>query len=341
MTVTPARLDSTPVDLEVGDTGLRVGGDELAWTELDHFEVDGHAVHLVMADGRRLTVTHLATQLDRFVREATEARARARRAALLQWTGGPPTADFAGKRGDVRVTVTLFPDGVTVEPVNGIPDFVPLSCLRDVHRDGYDLTFATRGLPPVGVRHLGQRTEEFLAKLDRARTDLAARTAAAYAALDPALAGLDAADGWAVTAADAGHRWAPLRGAVARHSRAAEVALLEELAGADLRLGLKLGPGSDVMPFALAPTGGRVAVEATDTDARATFVFATDDADRLNAVLLLTSFRREALWMPLERLGRWALAERTLEVVRWARAALVARVVHDSRWEAGVRAALA
>jgi hypothetical protein len=115
--------------------------------------------------------------------------------------------------------------------------------------------------------------------------------------------------------------------------RAAELTVLEQLVGPALRLGLSVSAGRDVLPFALAPVGGRVVVEATDADDRATFVFATDDVDRLNAVLLLTSFRREALWLPEAELGRWALAVRSLEAVRWARAALVGRVVHDTRWE--------
>jgi hypothetical protein len=58
-------------------------------------------------------------------------------------------------------------------------------------------------------------------------------------------------------------------------------------------------------------------------------------------VLLLTAFRREALFLPEAELGRWAPAVRCLEPVRWARAALRARVVHDTGWSAGITAALA
>lgn len=95
------------------------------------------------------------------------------------------------------------------------------------------------------------------------------------------------------------------------------------------------------MPFVLAPRAGKVAVEGTAADeARATFVYATDDIDRLNAALLLTSFRREAISLPEDQLGRWALAVRTLDVVRWARSALVARVVHDEAWADKVAEAL-
>ncbi len=92
----------------------------------------------------------------------------------------------------------------------------------------------------------------------------------------------------------------------------------------------------------LAPVGSRIAVEGTaDDEARATFVFRTDDVERLNVALLLTSFRREAISLPADQLGRWALAVRTLDVVRWARESLVARVIHDETWADKVRAALA
>ena len=49
------------------------------------------------------------------------------------------------------------------------------------------------------------------------------------------------------------------------------------------------------MPFVLAPVGDLVAVEATDADDRATYILRVDDVDKLNAVLVLTTFRREAV----------------------------------------------
>lgn len=335
-----ARVDGEPTPLVVQPDGLVLGDEVVAWVDLDRWDAVDRRIEVATHDGRVWTISHLATSHDGFVREGLGARARARRAALLQWTGDAPIADFDAKRGDERVRVMVFADGLTVEPVNGVPDVVPLSCLERVERDGYDLTLVVRGLPGVRIRHLANRTDEFLERLDRARVALSKRTSAAYAELDPTLAGLPAHDGWAIDRATAAGSWAVLRDAVAGQARGEELALLGDLAGARLRLGIKCGPGNATMPFALAPVGDRVAVEATDADARATFVFATDDVDRLNAVLLATSFRREAISLPDDRLGRWALAVRSLEVVRWARAALVARVVHDSAWADRVRQAL-
>lgn len=336
-----ARIDGQPGRIDVRDDALVAAGVEMAWVDLDHVDLDGHRAHLRTVHGTTCTVSHLATAFDRFVDALVEARARARRAALLQWTGDAPLATFDGKRGEERVRIVLFPDGLTVEPLTGVPDLLPLSCLAGIERRGYDLTLRARDLADLHVRHLGNRTDELLHRLDRAVADLRARTRAAYRALSPALEGLDAADGWAVDEATAGPRWAPLRAAVAGQRRSAELDVLADLAGARLRLGVKCGPGSATLPFALAPVGSRAVVEATDADDRATFVFECADVERLNAVLLTTRFRREAIALPDDRLGRWALAVRTLEVVRWARRALVARIVHDDRWEPNLRRALA
>jgi hypothetical protein len=310
--------------------------------------VENARVTLGLADGRRVVLSHLARRTDEFVEVLRTARARARRAALLQWTAGPPIDTYPTRVGGEPGQVVLFPDGVTVEPLNGPPRLAPLPLVEGVERDGYRITLHLRGAAPVAVPPLARRTDEFLIDLERARRDLAARTAAAWAALSPGLAGFPAPDGWAVDAAAAGGWWPHLRAAVAGGGAAgdgdgdrgpAALAVLEALAGDRLRLGIEL-QGDAVLRFALAPHGDRVAVEGFGDDARATYVFRTASVDELNAVLLLTSFRREALHLPPERLGRWAVAVRTLEVVRRARAALVARVVHTAGWAAAVEAAL-
>jgi hypothetical protein len=99
------------------------------------------------------------------------------------------------------------------------------------------------------------------------------------------------------------------------------------------------------LPFLIASIGAgesaRVAVEAVDADDRATFVFATEDLDRLNAVLILTAFRREALALPDNELGRWAVSVRTQSAVRWARERLIARIVHDDGWPTALAEAFA
>jgi len=107
-----------------------------------------------------------------------------------------------------------------------------------------------------------------------------------------------------------------------------------------VRIGVFTDGGSSTLPFVLAPIGNRVVVEATDGDDRATFVFTTEDVARLNAVLVLTSFRREAIFLPEAQLGRWAVAARVWPAVREARAALSARIVHDDRWAEHLAAAV-
>src|SRR5690606_3684807 len=134
----------------------------------DHVAVDGPRVHVATHDGRACTVSHLAGAFDAFVAELVELRARARRAALLQWTGDAPLVVVDAKRGTERVRVHVFPDAVTVEPLTGVPDMLPLSCVVALARDGYDLALRARGLPDVHVRHAGRRTDELVERIERA-----------------------------------------------------------------------------------------------------------------------------------------------------------------------------
>lgn len=342
MVVYDARVDGRSTQLEIMPDGLVVDDQSLSWVDLDGMKIEAHRVQICPVGGVALTLSHFGNKFDRFVSETVEARGRARRAALLQWTGDSPLDVFDGKRGDDRVRIYLFPDGLTVEPHEGVPGMLPLSCLVGVQREGYNLVLVAKGLPSLHVRHLGNRTDEFLARLERAKRHLQTRTEAAYTELADGLAGFVAVapDGWAVDETNAGQWWPVLRTAVGQQHRSAQIDLLAGLSGSRLRLGIKCGPGLSVLPFALAPVGNRVALEATNADDRATFVFEVDDLDRLNAVLLATSFRREAISAPEAQLGRWALAVRTLDVVRWARSVLVDRVIHDANWERNIRAIL-
>ena len=122
--------------------------------------------------------------------------------------------------------------------------------------------------------------------------------------------------------------------------------MLRRLAGDDgVRCGMWTEGGTTSLPFVLVRVGegpsARVVVEAVDADDRATFVYATDDADRLNAALVLSAFRREVFALPDDALGRWAVAVRVLPHVRWARDRLVARVVHDAGWDQRLATSLA
>lgn len=334
-----AQHEGRDVDVEVADTGLRFGVRELAYVDIDEVVVDGWTLRLRGPHGE-VALGQLGRLRDDLLADLRRARLPVRRAALLQAGTHTPIADFDATHAGQPVLVGVHADGLTVDADQGAPVYVPLSLVTDVRRAGHQLTVVARGLPPVGLRDLGRRTDEFLRDVEVARRELAARTRAAYAELDPALAGHTAPDGWAVAAGEAGAAWTPLRAAFDRTDRAAEVGVLAAAAGPALRLGLKAGFAGGTLPFVLAPVGGRVAVEGAGSEARATFVFAAGDVDRLNVALLLTGFRREALSLPEAQLGRWAVAVRMLPVVRWARQALVARVVHDAQWEPQLRAAL-
>lgn len=343
MTTYSAHLDGAAGAVVVGPHGLDAAGRMLAWVEMDSVAVRAHAIDLTMHGAPPLALTRLGPRFDAFIAELTEARARARRAALLQWTGTPEIAAFTQSPEspvDGPVGVHVFADGFTVEPPTGVPELVPYALVTGVTRDGYRVTFQRRGSPPVTVSRLGPRTDEFLTVVDRCRSDENAAMARAFADLDDRLSGLSAPNGWAVAPEQAGAFGGALVNAFAAGSRAAEMTHLTGLVRGGMRYGISLQPEGP-MPFVLAAGRTATAVEsADDGEARATYLFSTTDTAALNQALIMLSFRREAIHLPAAKLGRWSLAARTLPIVAWARSMFVARAIHDDSWAAVVTAAL-
>ncbi|HTN80096.1 MAG TPA: hypothetical protein VMK16_10520, partial [Acidimicrobiales bacterium] len=284
------RFDGHDAIATIADDALLVDAIPVAtWLDADIVREADHSVTLVLPT-HEVAVTHLGAGFDRFCGELREARGAVRRAALTQSTG-VPIDSYLSHDGNAVIDIHLCAGSLVVEPRGGGTTCVPLPSITEVARDGWTVTIRQRVFDPVVVRALGQRTDEFLSDLNRAREPLTG-------------------DGWAT------------EGVAPDASRADEVALLTELAGERLRVGTWTDGGRVPMPFVLAPVAGLVAVEATDTDDRATYIFRTDDVERLNAVLVLTTFRREVYSLPDEQLGRWATAVRVLEPVRWLRGAL-------------------
>lgn len=335
-----ARVAGATVTVAVLADGIDVDGRTVDWVDVDGVAEGDHSVRLDLSDGSSLALSMLGAAHDRFMLDLRAARRRARFAALTIATG-EPLVTYISRASTGLVDVHLYPNAVVAEPREGHPVCVPLSLIRSVERDGYRIALSGRGLETVTISALGAKTDEFLDRLATARQQLQAATTAAYGAYDSALADFAAPDGWAMTAQDAAPHWSALLARARAGSRSAEVTELASRSGDRLRVGIFTGGGTAPVPFVLAPVGERVVVEATDADDRATFVFATADIDRLNAVLVLTSFRREAIFLPDEQLGRWAVAARVWPAVREARASLCARIVHDGRWAERLNSALA
>lgn len=342
----PAQVDGSRGSVTVGPQALDADGRMLPYVLMDTVTVSGYTIDLGMYPSGLVRLSGLGPKTQAFLTELDLYRSRARRAALLQWTGTPEVGSFTqapGSPDDVPVGIHVFDDGLTVEPRNGVPDLVPYALLDGVDRDGYTITLRRLGstrLPPVSVRRLGARTDEFLQQVERGRAAQRRAMADAFGAMDDRLLGFSAPNGWALTSEEASIYGGALADTFATGERAEEVAVLSALVGPDLRYGLSLQPEGP-MPFLLAVGRNKIAVESAEPDqARATYVFTTTDVAALNTALIMISFRREALYLAEDKLGRWSLAVRTLPVVRWARSVYGARVIHDENWESGISAAL-
>ncbi|HMK11106.1 MAG TPA: hypothetical protein VK461_05975, partial [Acidimicrobiales bacterium] len=265
------RVDGHDATAVIGDDGLSIDGrPAMSWLDADIVREANHGVTLVGPAGE-VALTQLGGAYDRFCRELREARGAVRRAALTQATSAPLDSYESHDEGQI-VDIHLCAGALVVEPRGGSTTCVPLPSILAVARDGWTITVTQRVFEPVVLRGLGPRTDELISDLDVARTPLFG-------------------DGWAAS------------GAVPGGERAAEAELLAQLAGDRLRVGVWTDGGRVSMPFVLAPVGDLVAVEATDADDRATYIFRVDDVEWLNAVLVLTTFRREVYSLPDDQLG--------------------------------------
>lgn len=327
MTAYPARVDGVDAAIVITPESLDLPDRSIPWHAVDTMDDEGQRIVLGVAEGEsgtaaRMEIGHLGSQRDAVAERMREARGGARRASLGQ-ADLAVVETFESRDGGDVIDVAVLPHGIVAEPRGRCAVFVPWGLVSDVSRDGHSFTLALRYGPPVRIAGLGRRTDEFAGVVGRLRGELTALTREAARSWN--LSDLPWEDGWALADPRAVRAW------LGRLPEA-DAAVLAD-ACADLRAGLFTEGGSQDVPFLLGRLGeGRVLVEGVGEEDRATFVFSTDDVDRVNAALLVVSFRREMLALPSGELGRWAAAIRTQPEAAWLRSALQARVVHDHRW---------
>jgi len=105
VTIFPCRLDDEAASVGIEPTGLVAGNRHLAYVDMDGVRFDGPEIVMDFADGSTATLAQLGRTHDEFVLAFGEARRRARRAALLQWTGDQAIDEYDGRRGDSMVIV--------------------------------------------------------------------------------------------------------------------------------------------------------------------------------------------------------------------------------------------
>lgn len=334
-----ARVDGRDTRVQVAIDGLDIGDRLISWLEVDLVAEGDHRIGLGLAQGSELQITGLGAVHDRFVNEMRVARRRARLPALTVATGDPRES-FVSREPDGWIDVHLFDGLLVLDHRSGETTAIPLSLIETIERRGHDTVITCRGLGEHRVGKLGAATDRFADLFERARRDQRTALAAVAAAFDTRLAGCSLPDGWAVGPDDEPVWWPVLGDIAASGERGSEFGLLQELADRPVRLGLATAEGETPMLLALASRGRRIVVESLSGEPRATFVFESDDLDRLNAALVVASFRRDVIALPEEQLGRWAVAVRTSPIVRGLRESLVARVEHREGWADSLRHAV-
>ncbi len=338
------RIDGVDADCAIEAAGACfTSGDPaevrwIPWVDVDRVDEDGRGLVWHMGSGvesgtASLRITHVGEKYDEYVDAMRFRRGAARRAALAQ-TPRDAIGAFESRRAERVTDVIVLPQALSIEPRGGAATYLPWGLVTGFTRDGYAIHFTTRGLGDLVIGGFGARTDEFIERVEKARSDVDDAVHGAYE--QSGVIALSAPDGWTVPASEGGaaivEAWSGL-------ARAEQMGFLRDEAD-EMRPGLWTEGGAVVLPFVLARVGERTAVEAVDADDRATFIFSTGDLDRLNTALILTSFRREVLSLDVGELGPSVVAVRTTPAVRWLRSQMTARVVHDEKWAERMMSAL-
>lgn len=313
VTTYSARVNESESSLVLDAEAITIAGVPTPWHAVDAIADEGHALtleirHGIAGNADVVVIDRLGDRRDTFAREARELCATARR-PILGHGDASPLRSFLARDRQAVVDIEVLPSGLTIQPRGAVARFLPWGLVTDMERIGHRVVFHTRVVDLLDVGGVGARTDEF------------------EAVCRDALATSRGADGWAL----------PVD---------VETAAMEEVASVLQCLSLLNEPrlaqwpvGADqVTRFLLAPTArGHIVLEAVDMDDHATFAFAADDIERVNAALLQVGFAREVLWRDEEELGPWVAALRTQPDVLWLRESLRERVIHDDGWSQRVR----
>lgn len=343
--------------------------------DLDVTTVSGEVVHL----------SHLAERFDPFVAAFVAARNERWIRGLLyrdqqvdrRFTGEVQRGVTAGRD---RAEIRLYPASLVALCATADPLSV---AYHDIERvefdpDAYAIRVHASG-DVISLFRLGDRFDEFIARLDVLRQALLERVAAQLRTLVPALGESDAlllarvaghgrAFSKAEAEAAAPGNWQALRDAVTPDDeRKATLAEILDGAGDDaLLLGIMTEAGraaAEATPgdaaelpytswFLVArPDSKKVVLEVTSEAGHATYVFrAGGDIEReardISRALVALNFAREPIYLPADKLERglrrrYQLALRKLPYLSTLREQFVGRALHDSRWSAQLAGLLA
>jgi hypothetical protein len=338
----------------VDDERLHVGPLVVAHLDADTLRAADHRLEIDLWPDGRLLIAGLGRRFDTFASALAQARNRARVAGLLAHGLGSP-AIFSGAVLDEpspgRVEIHVYDTHVTLVPEAGLPRQVPFGAMTRVE--------AIETPPAVVLIEGTSRTT--LGWLARHRDALAALLSERVHAQRRLLSELTGQEGFADGLGLPRDAIGDFDRTVARFTAPARLECARAVlaaATAEPRLGFValLDPDDDLLEpasalpahwasFLLAPVRGRTVLEILAGPCAATYVFAAP-IDEVNPDLQHLHFRRAPLALGHEaaRLtpdNPLRLALRALEPLRRLRGSTTARLVHDDRWPAAFRDAIA
>jgi len=357
---------------------------------LDHADIEtvnigSWDLDVTTVTGEVLHLSHLAERFDPFVAAFVAARNERWIRGLLyrdqqvdrRFSGEVQRGATAGRD---RAEIRLYPASFVALCATADPLSV---AYHDIERVEFDLdAYAIRvhaSGDVISLFKLGDRFDEFIARLDVLRQELLERVAAQLRTLVPALGESDAL----LLARVAGHgrafskveaeaaapgNWQALRDAVTPDDeRKATLVEILDGAGDDAlllgimteagRAGAEATPdGAAELPYTswflvARPDSEKVVLEVTSEPGHATYVFrASGDSEReardISRALVALNFAREPIYLPVDKLERglrrrYQLALRKLPYLAALREQFVGRAIHDSRWSAQLAGLLA
>ena len=337
----------------IGEEALIIGPVTVSYLDADALSAADYRIELSLWPGGRIVLTHLGRRFDTFAQELRMVRNEARVAGLLaHGITRPRTFDGAvlsdGQQSPTQLQ--LYDTHLTVVPQGDDPWQLPFGALTDLRSQPSPPALVLE--TPEGLTTVGQLARqreaceaEICERRDRQRRTLAELTGQAGFA-DGLGVPRSRIRGYDVVSTQftAPERLTGSRTLLDRATAEPRFGFVQLLDPEGERLRCPAQLPDNWAVFLLVPYGALTVLELLAGPAAATYAFRAD-IDTVNRDLQLLHFRRAPLALTAEQAvvtpsNPHRLALRRLEPLRRLRANMVARIIHNDAWAAGLWSAL-